>query len=85
MTISCVLGKVLLAFGICLVLLSIGTFVDPANANCDSCTGAPMCEAHPPADCMAGNASCTGGVPCFFIGPCKCKTPILDPTRCHCG
>ena len=38
---SCSLGKVLLAFGICLVLLSIGAFVDQARANCGICYAMP--------------------------------------------
>ena len=95
------LGRVLLACGICLVLLSIGAFVNRADANCDSCANSALCVAEAAPNC-GGTVTppvppappgpvvyynCTGGLSCWFTSPCKCKPPLLGGTgpACHCG
>lgn len=76
---SCFLGKVLLAFGICLVLLSIGAFVDQAQANCDVCLAMP-CGPQPLDFCGAGE--CQG---IFCTGDCACQFPLPEtPQNCRC-
>ncbi len=88
MTNSCLPGKALLAFGICLVLLSIGSFVGQAYANCQDCSSELDCEREVTPLCGATGGvqwTCTGGISCFVTSPCRCKPPTVVMTRCHCG
>lgn len=80
---SGLLGRVFLAFGICLVSLSIGAFVNRAEASCDYCSDLVQCNMQSPPTC--GSFNCSGGIGCALGGPCVCKTPIFNQNVCHCG
>lgn len=93
---SAVVAKVLVAAGICLLVLSIGAFPEQANAACDDCENLPDCVRFMPPGCggtlveVPGGEPyfvrfiCEGGASCWLVGNCKCKVPIFGGL-CHCG
>jgi len=85
---SRLLGKLCVALGGCMVLLSMAAFVNHAFANCESCFDEDLCEMEMPTNCGAVGGvpwECTGGVQCWLMGNCHCKTPLFNDDRCHCG
>ncbi len=71
---SCFLGKMLLALGICLVLLSMGVAVDQAYAGCDWVCSNTACSLQTPGIDGSG----CDGLPCpnlFCTADCICKKP----------
>lgn len=82
---SCLLGKVFMALGICMVMLSMATVVNQAQANYNSCVGS--CPGAPRTSCTAPLITCEvppgifGGLGCF--GGCKCALHI-DMNHCDC-
>lgn len=73
------ISKVILALGVCMLLLSLGAFVDQANAGCGGCGGTcPTFVPHPVFGCNSGTCDysliCGGGCDCFAsgLGGCEC-------------
>ncbi len=77
---SCFFGKVFVALGVCMLLLSMGVFVDQANAGCScdgTCSTTPI---HPMYSCNHGTCNydslmCGSACDCF---------PDPSATFCEC-
>ena len=79
---SCFLGKVLVALGICMMLLSMSVAVDQAYADCSLCIGS--CSGLPPGTYGEGcdTGTCVGWL---CPGSCKCHKPFGNQDVCRCG
>ena len=71
------LGKVFVALGICMTMLSFDAFVNESEGGCAYCS-LVNCESQAGFSCNLG--ACTGTL-CLS---CSCKQRPLDPMRCTC-
>lgn len=76
---SCFLGKVLVALGICMTMLSFDAFINESEGACMYCVEA-SCAGQQGPNCSAG--VCNSG--CFCYGNCACKVKSIDTMKCGC-